>query len=400
VTAPALTALLVVLAAAVAAPILSDLISRWIAVPAVVLEIGLGIVIGPALGLIRVDDPLTLLSSFGLATLLFLAGLEVDVARLRGGPLRRGALGWILSLALGLVIGIALSPIDGPRSGLITGLAITTTALGTLLPILRDSGELETSFGSDVLANAAIGELGPILAMSLLLGSDRPVRTVVTLAVFAGTVAAASYIARRDRNRRLARLLETSLETSGQLAIRLVVLFLVFMVWVSAELGVDVLLGAFAAGMVFRSFSAGSGEREAELVDAKLQGVGFGFLIPVFFVVSGVRFDLQAITSDPALVIAAAAFLALFIAARGLPTMLLDRARPVRDRAAIALYAATELPLVVVITNVGVASGRLRSGVAAAMVTAAMLSVLVCPLLAARVRGRHTALEVEPVAAT
>jgi Kef-type K+ transport system membrane component KefB len=393
-----LSSLVIILAVVAAAPILSDLAGRWVGVPSVVIEITFGVLIGPAFGWAHLDDVIGFLADLGLATLMFLAGMEIDLARIKGRPLQRAVIGWGLSLILGLAAGVALAPADGARSSLTVGLAITTTALGTLLPILRDRGELDNTFGTHVLAGAAVGELGPIIAVSLFLGSDRPARTVVVLAAFVVVVLAAAWYAMRDRNQRLARLLEATLNTSGQLAVRIVVLFLGFMVWVAARLGLDILLGAFAAGMVFRLFVAGSSEREAELVEAKLQALGFGFLVPVFFVVSGMGFDLHAITSNPTLLAVAAGFLVLMLAVRGVPAALLQRGLGLRDRSAFAFYLATELPLVVVITTIGVKTGRLNSGKAAALVTAALLSVLAYPMIAARLRRSSPAISPAPAA--
>ena len=215
-----LTSLVIVLAAVAAAPVLSDLATRWLTVPTVVLEIALGIVLGPALGLVHGGPELEMLSSMGLATLLFLAGLEVDLANLRGTPLLRASLGWVLSLCLGVAIGFTLSPADGSRSGLIVGLALTTTALGALLPILRDSGQLNTVFGRHALAGAAVGELGPILAIALSLSGDRPVRTALPLLAFAAVVVLATMFAGRARTQRVTRLVEATLTTSGQVEVR------------------------------------------------------------------------------------------------------------------------------------------------------------------------------------
>jgi len=383
-----LSTLVVILFVAAAAPILSDLLQPRILVPSVVLEIVGGILIGPVLDIASEDDIIAFLAAFGLTTLMFLAGLEIDMPRIRGGPLQRAVGGWVISLALGMAFGFALTPIDGTRSGLIVGLAVTTTALSTLLPILRDSGELQNEFGTEVLAGAAVGELGPLVAIAILLSTDRPARTVLVLVAFVVIVLVATALATHTRGRRLARLLDQTLMTSGQLAVRLVMLFTGVMVWVATELGLDVLLGAFAAGMVFRLFSAGDNEREAYLVDAKLQGLGFGFFVPVFFVVTGMRFDLDAIRDRPALLIGVPAFLLVFLCVRGAPAYLLSRERVISDRLALACYLATQLPLVVVITDIGVRTGRLRSSTSAALVAAAMVSVLTLPLVAGRLRGR------------
>ena len=197
----------------------------------------------------------------------------------------------------------------------------------------------------------------------------------------------AAFVASRPRSVRMSRVLDATLRTSGQFAVRLVMMFLAVMVWLANEVGLDILLGAFAAGMIFHLFTAGAGEREAELVEVKLEGIGFGFVIPVFFVVSGMRFDVDAFTEQPALLLAVPAFLIAFLVVRGAPAFWSSRHRPRREAVALCCYLATELPLVVVITGIGVSTGRLKSGIAAALVGAAMVSVLVLPLVAGQLRG-------------
>lgn len=382
-----MSTLVVVLAAMTAAPIVSDLLDPWIRIPSVVLEIGAGIVVGPILHWAAEDEVIAFLGALGLANLMFLAGTEIEVGRIRGGPLRRAGMGWALSLVLGVAFGFGLSPLDGPRAGLIVGLAVTTTALGTLLPILRDSGELRTPFGIEVLAGAAVGELGPLVAVALLLSSDRPARTALVLVAFAGVALTAAALANRPRGARLARLLEATITSSAQLSIRVMMLLVVLMVWIARELSLDVLLGAFAAGMVFRLFAAGAGEREAELVEAKIQGIGFGFLVPIFFVLSGMRFDVDALVERPIALLAVPGFLLAFLVIRGGPAFALARTMVRHDRLALSCFVSTQLPLVVVITTIGLQTRRIGSGTAAALVGAAMLSVLVLPLVAARLRG-------------
>jgi Kef-type K+ transport system membrane component KefB len=383
-----LSSLVVILAAVAVAPLVSDLVSRWFPLPTVVVEIGAGVLIGPALGWAHTDDIIDFFAALGLATLMFLAGLEIDLRRARGGPIRRALFGWGASLALAILLGISLASIDGARSGLLVGLAVTTTAFGILLPILRDNGDLPTHFGTEVLAGAAVGEIGPIVVIAVFLGTDRPARALTLLLVFSVVVLLAAWLATRERNARLARVIESTLSTSGQFAVRLAALFLALMVWVAYELGLDVLLGAFAAGMVARLFTGGSDEHEVQLIETKLQAVGFGFLVPVFFVVSGMRFDLHSVYDDPMILMVAPAFLAAFLVVRGGPSAIGARRMGWSDRAALACYLGTALPLVVVVTSIGVQTGRLSSSTAAALVTAAMLSVLVFPLAAARLRRR------------
>ncbi len=393
-TGTTLSSLVVILAAVALAPMLADLVSPVIRLPAVILEILAGILIGPAFGWAQLDDIINFLSSLGLCTLMFLAGLEIDLQRIRGGPLRRALTGWGITFVAALGLGVFVASVDGlpdAQSGLLVGLAVTTTAFGILLPILHDSGELASKFGTEVLAGSAIGEVGPIVAIAVLFGSDAPGRTVLVLLGFVAVVILTSFLAHRDQNLRISRIVQTTLTTSGQVAIRLAVLFLAVMVWLASELGLDVLLGAFAAGMVTKLFAGGASRRDVEVFESKMNGIGFGFVIPLFFVVSGMKFDLDSVFDDPLILLIGPAFLLAFLVLRGLPAAFTTTAMPMRDRAALAFFLATQLPLVVVITSIGVETKRLNPSTAAALVGAAMVSVLVYPMIAARLRRRPSA---------
>ncbi|MGV9263712.1 cation:proton antiporter [Kitasatospora sp. NPDC003701] len=379
--------LILIPAAAVAAPLLADRLLRWVAVPTVVFEIVLGVLIGPdVLDWAQVGGLVDALSEFGLAMLIFLAGYEIDFAKLRGGPLKRAGAAWLVSLVVALGVGAMVN--RDALNGAFAGLALTTTALGTILPILRDSRELPTPFGSLVMATGAVGEFGPIIAVAILLSGNSPLRTAVILAVFAVITATSVGYARRPRPAWMTRLIRRTLRTSGQFAIRTVILVLTAMVSAAIWLDLDMLLGAFTAGIVSRLLLTDVPEAEEEVIEAKLEGIGFGFLVPVFFVVSGMKFDLEALLRDPGTLLLVPVFLLLLLTVRGLPAALIA---PIglgrRDRAALGLYGATALPLVVVITTIEVDDGHLPSSTAAALVGAGMLSVLVFPLLAQRLRG-------------
>ncbi|MBP0450176.1 cation:proton antiporter [Kitasatospora sp. RG8] len=379
--------LVLIPAAAVAAPLIADRLLRWIAVPTVVFEILLGVLIGPdSLAWVHVDGLVDAISRFGLAMLMFLAGYEIDFAKLRGGPLKRAGAAWLVTLVVALGIGSLANRV--PLDGTFAGLALTTTALGTILPILRDAGELPTPFGSLVMATGAVGEFAPIVAIALLLSGNAPARSALILGVFAVITAVAVACARRPRPGWVTGLMRRTLRTSGQFAIRTVILVLGTMVAAALRLDLDMLLGAFTAGIVAHLMLSGVPEAEEEVIEAKLEAIGFGFLVPVFFVVSGMKFDLDALLGGPGTLLLVPGFLLLFLAVRGAPAAFLAPAGlGRRDRGALGLYAATALPLVVVITTIEVDAGHLPSSTAAALVGAGMLSVLFFPLLAQRLRG-------------
>jgi Kef-type K+ transport system membrane component KefB len=382
-----LTGVVAVAGAVAVGPLVADRVRRWVAIPSVVLEIGLGIVLGPAvLGWVVEGDVIAFVADFGLAMLMFLAGYESEFRRIRGGPLRRAACGWVGSIVIAGAVTVWVSGIS--LTAMVVALALTTTALGTILPVVRDAGALEGAFGAAVLAIGTVGEFGPIVAVSVLLTGDRPVHTALLLVGFAGLAGLAAWRATRPRSAWLARLVTATLGTSVQFAVRLALLIVVAMVWVAAELGLDVLVGAFAAGMVFRLFLDNGDEREAAIVESKLDAIGFGLLVPFFFVVSGVRFSLGALLHDTRALLLVPAFLVLFLVIRGAPVLLLERELPLwPDRCALATLVATGLPMVVVITTIGVGRGALSPSVAAALVGAGPLSVLLLPATAMRLRS-------------
>jgi Kef-type K+ transport system membrane component KefB len=375
--------LLMVLAFTVAAVTVAVLPSR-LAPPVVVVELLLGILIGPqVLDIAHVDQFIQFFSNLGLGMLFYFAGYEIDFDRIRGRPALLGAWGWALSLAIAYGLGGMLAAAGIVLSLLYTGSAMATTAMGTLIPVLRDSGELHTRFGTYMLAAGAVGEFGPILLLTLILSTDHPVHEALILVAF---IAAAVLLA--VSSVRLAwrgwPLLERTLEASSQVAVRLAVLLVFSLVALATELGLDLLLGGFAAGMITRAALRG---REVESFESKLTAVGFGFLVPFFFVTSGMNFDLDALTSSAGELLKVPLFLALFLVVRGLPALLLYRgALEARDRVALAVFSATQLPLVVAITTIAMHTGHMRSTTAAALVGAAMLSTLIFPFVGLALR--------------
>lgn len=382
----ALRTLVLIVSIATLSPFISDIARRWTRLPGVVVEIGLGIVIGPhVLGWAHLDEVIDVLAEFGLVFLIFLAGFEIDPNQVKGRPVKLAVSGWLISLVLGFTVATVLQRLDVTAGIRYVAIALTTTAIGTLLPILGDAGVLPTPLGTNILAGGAIGELGPIVAISVALTSDTPARTTVVLLVFVAIALVTGWLATRDARPRTVQLISRTLHSSGQLGVRISVLLCVLLVWTASEFGLDVLLGAFAAGMVARLFlvehsAPASGDHRVE-VQSRLEALGFGFFIPLFFVVSGVRFDLEALL-HPISLVKVPMFLLLFLVVRGLPALLYRRDLGTRDMVALGLLQSAALPLLVVITTIGVETGRMRSENAAGLVGAGLLSVVVLPIVA------------------
>jgi Kef-type K+ transport system membrane component KefB len=386
---------LVIVAVGSLAGLTAALLERRIAVPVVVIELLLGIVVGPdVLGLAMPDSFTDFFSNLGLGMLFFFAGYEIDFRRIEGRPLRLALLGWLLSLALAYTVGGLLALAGIVLSLLYTGSALATTAIGTLIPVLRDAGELPTRFGTFLLAAGAVGEFGPILLVTLVLAGGQPIEEAAILVAFVAIAVVVAIVAVRSTFLGWP-LMERTLEASSQVAIRLSVLLIFGLVALAYELGLDLLLGGFVAGLITRMALRG---REVELFESKLTAIGYGFFIPFFFIVSGIKFDLDALLSSPETLYKLPLFLALFFLVRGAPALLLYRGvlKERRDRLALGFYSATELPLVVAITTIAVDGGHMRGSTAASLVGAAMLSTFAFPLVAMALRRGHAGTDLEP----
>jgi Kef-type K+ transport system membrane component KefB len=390
----------IVVVAALAAITVATVPRRY-APPVVVVELMMGILIGPEVfDLAKTDPFINFFADLGLGMLFFFAGYEIDFDRIRGKPLELGILGWVFSIGLAYSIGGLLALAGVVVSFLYTGSAMATTAIGTLIPILRDNGELKTRFGTYLLAAGGAGEFGPILLVTLVLSTDKPLHEAGILLAFVVLAIALALTSVRLAWRGWSAL-ERTFEASSQLAVRITVVLVFGLVLLAGQLGLDILLGGFVAGMIVRVALKG---HELSIFESKLTAVGFGFFVPFFFITSGIDFDLAALGSAAALG-KLVLFVCLFVVVRGTPAMLLYRhILKKRQRMALAFYSATELPLVVAITTLAIDDGKMRPSTAAGLVGAAMLSTLIFPFVAealqnrARAAGETGAPEAEPVA--
>lgn len=386
VTSELIGGLVLIALVAVLAPLISRGVARWARVPVLVFELVLGIVIGPAaLGWVQPGEVLNVLADFGLAMLFFMAGSEIDFAGIKGRPLRRASLGWLIGIAAGAAIGLLIAPGD---AAIIIAICLSSTALGTLLPILRDAGELRTPFGRSVSAIGAVGEFGPLIAISVFLSARQPGASTLVLLGFVAVTGALIIYALRSEHGRLHRFVRATLHTSTQFAVRVVVLILVALAVLSIALDLDMLLGAFAAGVIWSLLMRDAPEHDREVVETKVEGIAFGFLVPIFFIYTGVTFDVAALFTDWRITVLVPVFLVLLLITRGLPALLVaPPGSSTRDKVSRGLLAATGLPVIVAATSTGLDLGFIEPGLAAALVGAGMLSVLVYPLVAMAVRG-------------
>lgn len=379
--------LLVIATIAAFVPLIVGLLR--IKVAEVVVLLGCGVVFGPEmLGMITVDEPISLLSELGLGMLFFLAGLELEAIAVKGQSGKLAAIGWGTSLLLagGISYGLELAGVI--RDGLGVAIALTSTALGTLLPILRDNHELNTRFGRFFMGAGAWGEFGPIVAISVLLGTKSSFVALLSLGGFAVLAMLLAWLPSRFAGDRVRQVLERGNRTSSQTALRFTMLLLITLLALAGRFGLDVVLGAFVAGIIVRRFSP---PEEESLLQVKVEAIAFGFLIPLFFVVSGANLDIDSIVESPGRLVL---FFVLLLVVRGLPQFFIYRSAipGTRQRVRFSLLVATALPIIVAVTSLEVSAGVMDPRNAAALVGAGALSVLVFPLVGNAV-ARGTASE-------
>src|SRR5215831_18573186 len=375
--------LLVVVAVAVAAPLVVGYLPR-LRVPAVVLEIVGGILIGPSvLGWVHVDLPVAILALFGLAFLLFVAGLEIDVHRLRGRLLHFALFGYLVTLVLGYGAGVSFTAVGWVSQPLLLAIALSATSLGLVVPVLKDAGQVRTQVGQTALAAASVADFSAIVLLSLFFSSSggSTGSKAVVLGVFAGLVAVTGLVVSgAARSMRLGRVLVRLQDTTAEIRVRFAVLLLVGFTVLAERFGLESILGAFLAGAIVGLVDRDSSSHPNFRV--KLEAIGYGFLVPVFFVASGIRLNLTGLLHSPSALARVPVFLLALLVVRGLPAFIGLRANGTKPTLALGLLQATSLPFIVTATQIGVALGKISSVTAAALVCAGLLSVLIFPLIA------------------
>jgi Kef-type K+ transport system membrane component KefB len=374
------TNLLLVVAVAFAAPFLLGLAPR-VRLPSIVLEIVAGIVIGPAvLGWVEVDEPIEVLNLIGLAFLLFLAGLEIDFGRLRGRLVRLSALGYVVSFAIAIAVCLALKAGDLIETPLLVAIILASTSLGVIIPVLKDAGETSSQFGQLVIAGATIADFSAIFLLSIFFsGEGGTGATIILLASFVLLAVVAYYVLRGvERSRTIARELVQLQDTTAQIRVRGAVVLMIAFVALAETLGLEVILGAFAAGAILTLVDRDQAMTHP-LFRRKLEAIGFGVFIPVFFVTTGLNFDLDALFGSTKALVMIPIFLAALLAVRGIPA-LLYRQLVGDQRAAIAgILQATSLPFIVAAAAIGIELGLLSQAESAALIAAGLMSVMIFP---------------------
>jgi Kef-type K+ transport system membrane component KefB len=378
---PGFGGLLIVVAVSFAAPFLLGLAPR-LRLPSVVFEIVAGIIIGPSvLGWVEVDVTISVLAIMGLAILLFLAGLEIDFGRLRGRLLGLALLGWGLSFAIAVVVSLLLKTAGLVETPLLVAIILCATSLGVIIPVLKDVGELTSKFGQLMLAAASIADFGAVILLSFFFsGEGGPGSTAILLAVFVLLLVVTFFAVRgAERSRRVEEDLLRLQDSSAQIRVRAAVVLMIAFVALAEGLGLEVILGSFAAGALLSLLDQDRRMTHANF-RLKLEAIGFGLFIPVFFVTSGIRFDLQALLDDPSNLVMVPIFLAALLAVRALPAITYRGFLGGRRATIAGVLQATSLPFIVAATAIGQDLNLMDAAEASALIAAGLLSVLIFPI--------------------
>ena len=379
------TNLLIVVAAGLLAPLALGFFPR-VRLPAIVLEIVLGIAIGPSgLGWVEADLPVSILAVIGLAFLLFLSGLEIDLERLRGRILKLTAIGFAVSFAIGLVIGLSLKAGGFVTSPLFVAIVLVASSVGVIVPVLKDSGDASSGFGQLVIAAASVAEFGSIILLSLFFSTNGSTGTAGTLILLGGfglvVLLVGLAVAGVEHSMSLAQVLQRLQDTTAEIRVRAAFVLLIGFAALADTVGLETILGAFAAGALLSLIDRDQGKTHPEL-RVKLEAVGFGIFIPIFFVTSGVRFDLDALFANASTVARVPVFLLALYAVRGLPALVYLRLLGPSRSLSAGLLQSTSLTFIVAATQIGLGLGVVSRASAAGLIAAGLLSVAISPTLA------------------
>src|SRR5829696_3252467 len=380
---PAFTNLLLVCAVAFAAPLLLGLFPR-VQLPSVVLEIVAGIVIGPSvLGLAEVDVTVEVVALLGLAFVLFLAGLEIEFDKLRGPLLGLTGLAFVLSFGIALVVSLGLEAGGLVDTPLLVAIILCATSLGVLVPLLKDAGEISSTFGQLIIAAASIADFGAIILLSIFFSGEGGTGSTVLLlgALFALAAVVFAVVRGAERSMRIREDLLRLQDTTAQIRVRAAIVLFVGFAAIAEQLGLEAILGTFIAGAIVSLVDRDEVMTHPDF-RRKLEAIGFGFFIPVFFVTTGVRFDLDALTASTEAIVMVPIFLAALLVVRGLPALLYRNLIDARRIAAAGLMQATSLPFIVAASTIGVELGLVDAAESAALIGAGLISVLLFPLAA------------------
>jgi len=399
-----LISLAIVLVVAVLAPLICSSVSRFLRIPIAVMEMLLGLLVGPGvLGLVSTNAMISTMATIGLWFLFYAAGYETDYSAMRGRLLGTATGSWIVCLIISVLAGFVVALFLAPTattplvSGIFIGAAITSTGLGTILPMMRDADEIDTRVGRAVIASGIVGQFAPLIALAILVGVFSPGIALLTHLAFFAAVAGLCWLARWGLPKFAARNQADTLDTGGQFGIRLQLLLCFAAVAIGQAMGINVAIGAFCAGIIAQMLLGKTPREDRKVIDRKLKAVISGVFLPVFFINAGLTFDLPGIIAQPAAFALIPLFLIMKLILRGVVgSATLSRytglsvrneagALPPgvawRERASTSLLVGTGLAAVILIAQMGYEAGAITSVTAAALMGAGKLTALIFPTI-------------------
>ena len=372
------------------AAVLAPFLNRWpllARTPIVAIELLLGVMIGPSFAnLLSSDETITFLKELGLVFLFFQAGFEIKHYQIGRPELRLGAVAWLISIICALAFSSLLWASGLIGAPILVAIILPTTAFGSLIPVLKQSGDLESALGRFVLGSAAVGELAPLILASIALAHEKHhFHQALLSLMFLGIAAGSIYLVVKYRSETHIAQMAKWLGAGGVLPFRVAMFILLGFVSLADSFGMETVVGAYAAGMAIAMLAGAAGD---ETLEDRLASIGSGFFVPLFFVVSGVTFNLPLLISSPSSIFQFFIFCLVFICIRLVPLCLYQRHLSQRDVLAQGLLSSTTLPLVVAITYLGAQSGQMRQETATALVGAAIMTVTAFPTLAFWLRSQ------------
>jgi Kef-type K+ transport system membrane component KefB len=387
--------LLIVVTLACLVPVLLSSVRGRLAIPLIVGEIVAGMIVGRSgFGWVSPDNgALVLLKELGFVVLMFLSGMEIDVRSLRGAaPLERSnwrpfpvaVLNFALTLFLAGVCAVGLQWVGATANPWMMGLILSTTALGVVVPILKEAGLSRTVYGQTILLATVIADFVTMFLISVLVAIISRGLTAEILLVFLLFVAffvAARFGTFLSRVEWLQKAIEELSHATAQIKVRAAFSILLIFVALAETLGIEIIVGAFLAGAIVSLLRT---PEDKELV-SHLEAIGFGFFIPIFFVMVGVDFNLPALLSSPGALLSVPLLLIVAVAVKVLPALVLLVNHTLREALAAGALMCPRLSLIIAAAAIGEKLGVIDESVNAGIVLIAIVTVTAAPLVFLRI---------------
>lgn len=388
-----LWSLFAVMVAAFVSPLLLNALPRF-SIPSLVGEVSLGVALGHSgLGVITHNPATEAIFMLGLAYLLFLAGLETDFSALRPSrgagiaaatrsPVGIGAIGIGIRLVIAFAITVPLGAFGLLDDPTLVAFLLSSTSLGVVLSVLGERSLLARPFGQAILVSAAIADFATVVLLSVFFSVEHSsTASRIGLVVVLAMAGLAVLIALR-RAVRLAPLMQAvgkaSRSTTAQIRARGSLALLFGFAALASQLGLEVILGAFIAGSIASGLARD--DRESSSYKVQIDAIGFGFLVPAFFVLTGARVDIDALASSSSSLLLVPLLLLAVFAVKIAPAVLYRASFGGRASIAAGVLQSAQMTITVAGVEIGRSLGVLDAAMGSALILVALLTVLIAPV--------------------